>query len=64
MNRATDRIRHSLIAYAVMAMFLAVACGGAQTWYPFESAKTPEITFRALLTQKGAQQLELVRAPE
>ena len=59
MNRATDRIRHSHVAVAVMARFLAVACGGAQTWHPFETAKTPEIAFRALLTG-GASEMELV----
>jgi hypothetical protein len=32
------------------------------SWHPFESAKTPEIAFRALLTEDGARQLELVRA--
>jgi hypothetical protein len=28
-------------------------------WHPFESAKTPEIAFRALLTG-GASEMELV----
>jgi hypothetical protein len=28
-------------------------------WHPFETAKTPEITFRALLTE-GASEMELV----
>jgi hypothetical protein len=27
-------------------------------WHPFESAKTPEITFRALLSE-GASEMEL-----
>jgi hypothetical protein len=31
-------------------------------WHPFETAKIGEITFRALLTQDGAGQLELARA--
>jgi hypothetical protein len=61
MNPATDRTRHRHCASAVMAMPLANACGGAQIWHPCESAQTPEITFRALLTQDGTQQLEMVR---
>jgi hypothetical protein len=32
------------------------------SWHRFETAKIPEIAFRALLTQGGARQLELVRA--
>jgi len=31
-------------------------------WHPSETAKICDIAFRALLTQDGARQLELVRA--
>jgi hypothetical protein len=55
MDRATYRTRHGHIACAVMAMFLAVACGGAHTSHPCETAKTREITFRALLTGGGSE---------
>ena len=58
MDRPTDRSRHGHVAVEVMAIFLAVACSGAQTWYPFESAKIPEITFRAQLTE-GDSEVEL-----
>jgi hypothetical protein len=30
-------------------------------WHPFETAKIPEIAFRALLTECGAERLELVK---
>jgi hypothetical protein len=36
--------------------------GLSTSWHRFESAKIPEIAFRALLTQDGARELELARA--
>ena len=62
MDRATDRTRHGHFACAVMARFLAVACVGEQTWSRRETAKIPEITFRALLTESGPGQIVLARA--
>jgi hypothetical protein len=31
-------------------------------WHPFETAKIPEIMFRALLTENGVERVELARA--
>jgi hypothetical protein len=62
MDPATDRTRQSHVAGAVMAIFLMVACGGVQTWYPCDTAKVHELRFRALLTASGPGQIVLARA--
>jgi hypothetical protein len=41
---------------------LTLYTGMSISWHPCETAKICEIAFRALLTQDGTQQLEMVRA--
>ena len=57
MDRPTDRSRHGHVAVEVMAIFLAVACGGAQFCHPRGTTKPAEVRFRALLIEADAEVL-------